>query len=145
MESTLTQNAAQNTTPNLAGKFDSMNTPSLVEFSTKEESLQYPGVFDVTPTELNQKKSQVVIIDVREPDEFTGELGHIPGAQLISLNHLAAKSEKIPKDKTVVFVCRSGGRSGKATAWALGAGWSNVFNMKGGMLLWNDLHLPTEI
>ena len=52
---------------------------------------------------------------------------------------------EIPKDKTVVFVCRSGGRSARATAHALEHGYTNVYNLKGGMILWNELHLETEV
>ncbi len=59
-------------------------------------------------------------------------------------NNLKNISLKIPKDKTVVFICRSGGRSGNATAMAKDQGFANVYNMKGGMLLWNEMGLETE-
>ena len=116
----------------------------MLNFETREENLHYHGVFDIDPKELMKKKDQVCLVDVRQAEEFTGELGHIPGAQLMVLDTLANHLKELPKDKTIVFVCRSGGRSARATALALSEGLSNVYNLKGGMLLWNELHLPTE-
>ena len=127
-------------------KLQGENMPSVqVSFDSKEENIHHAGVYDVEPKELSKKMKDVCLIDVRQPDEFTGELGHIPNAKLIVLDTLADHLDEIPKDKTVIFVCRSGGRSGRATAFALQNGYKDVYNLKGGMLLWNDLHLPTEI
>lgn len=113
-------------------------------FTSKTESPQFQGVFDIEPTELKDKLANVKIIDVRQPDEYTGDLGHIENAELIVLSTLPGSLDKIPKDKSVVFVCKSGGRSAQATAFAKQNGFSNIYNLKGGMLLWNQLHLPTS-
>ncbi len=115
-----------------------------VHFNTQRSNGQFPGVQDIDPQELMEKKSQVVVVDVRRPDEFTGELGHVPGALLMVLDTLPERLEELPKDKTVVFVCLAGGRSARATAFALEAGYTNVFNMKGGMTLWNQLSLAVD-
>lgn len=115
-----------------------------VQFRTKQSNLENPGVEDIDPKELWEQKTNVEIIDVRRPDEFTGELGHVPGAQLMVLDTLPERLSELPKDKTVVFVCRSGGRSGRATAFAKENGFTDVYNMKGGMLLWNDMKLQVE-
>jgi hydroxyacylglutathione hydrolase len=116
----------------------------MMNFESREENLHYHGVFDVDPKELVKKKDEVVVIDVRQPEEFTGELGHIPGSKLIVLDTLPEHLDELPKNKTIVFVCRSGGRSARAAAYALSEGFKDVYNLKGGMLLWNELHLPTE-
>lgn len=115
-----------------------------VQFRTKQTNPENPGVEDVDPKELWEQKTNVEIVDVRRPDEFTGELGHVPGAQLMVLDTLPERLNELPKDKTVVFVCRSGGRSGRATAFAKENGFTDVYNMKGGMLLWNDMKLQVE-
>lgn len=104
----------------------------------------YPGVIDIDPTELSSLKEKLTLIDVREPDEFVGELGHIPGSQLISLFELEDRFNEIPDQKAIVFICRSGNRSGQAAAFAKQQGLNNVYNMKGGMLLWNQLGFATE-
>jgi hydroxyacylglutathione hydrolase len=114
------------------------------QFTSKTENPHYEGVFDIGPQELKDKINEVKLIDVRQPDEYTGELGHIANSELVVLDTLPEKLDKIPKDKTVVFICRSGGRSARATAFALMNGFQSVFNLQGGMLLWNELQLPTK-
>ena len=121
------------------------NDKNFVQFETQEQNLHYPTVMDIEPMELVDKKDQVALIDVRQPDEFTSDLGHIPEAKLIVLDTLPEHIQEIPKDKTVVFICRSGGRSAKATAWAKENGFEHVYNLKGGMILWNELHFETEV
>ncbi|MEN0059261.1 MAG: rhodanese-like domain-containing protein [Bdellovibrio sp.] len=115
-----------------------------IQFETKVENPHFEGVFDVAPTELQDVRRDVVLIDVREPEEFVGELGHIAGAQLIPLNTLPEQLSTLPQDQAVVFICRSGNRSAKAAAFALMNGWSQVYNLQGGMILWNNLTLPIE-
>lgn len=115
-----------------------------VQFASKIENPHFQGVFDIAPEELAQKKADVVMIDVRQPEEYVGELGHIEGSKLVVLNTIPDNLSEIPKDKTVVFVCRSGGRSAQATAFALMQGYKEVYNMLGGMIQWNNLQLPVE-
>ena len=86
----------------------------MMNFETRENNLHYQGVVDIDPEELVKKKDQVFLVDVRQPDEFHGELGHIPGARLITLDTLSDHMDELPKNQTVVFVCRSGGRSARA-------------------------------
>jgi rhodanese-related sulfurtransferase len=124
---------------------ESVVNTAMVDFESKEENLHYQGVHDIDPKELSKKLKDVVIIDVRQKSEFKGELGHIPSAKLMVLDTLQGRLSELPADKTVIFVCRSGSRSAKATALAMEAGFKHVYNLKGGMILWNDLHLPTEV
>lgn len=119
-------------------------TEKIVEFQTKSANPFFEGVFDIAPAELQQCMGKVKMIDVRQPDEYTGELGHVPGSELMVLDTLPDHLEKLPKDQSVVFICRSGQRSAKATAYAQMNGFKHVYNMQGGMLLWNNLQLPTE-
>lgn len=119
-------------------------TGKLVQFKTKAENPHFEGVFDISPTELAEVMADVKLVDVRQPDEYVGELGHIPGAELIVLNTLPDQLQNLPKDQTVVFVCLGGGRSAKAAAYAMMNGWTHVYNMAGGMALWNNLQLPIE-
>lgn len=93
---------------------------------------------DIDPAELRSKKTQVRIIDVRRPDEWTGELGHIAEASLITLDTLPQRIGELDKNDTIVFVCKSGGRSAQATAFAKQNGFNSVYNMAGGMLAWNE-------
>lgn len=79
-------------------------------------------------------KTPPFLLDVREPAEY--QAGHIKGAVLIPLGSLPERLNDIPKDKPVVVICRSGNRSGRATAFLLGQGYKNVENLAGGMNDW---------
>ena len=115
-----------------------------VDFDSKRANPGNPQVFDIISEELCKKLEQVCIVDVRSLSEFSGELGHIPGAQLNVLDTLEAHLHELPKDKCVIFVCRSGARSARAALMAALAGLKNVYNLKGGMLRWNELGLNVE-
>ncbi len=110
-----------------------------VSFETAAHNPQLPQVQDIDAAELWKKKDSVHIVDVRRPDEYTGELGHIAGSKLIVLDTIPEHVNELPKDESIVFVCRSGMRSAQATAFALENGFEHVYNMKGGMLRWNEL------
>ena len=99
---------------------------------------------DVSPDEVNAKIDKVQLIDVRTPEEYTGELGHIANSKLVTLDTFMDHIDEIPKDRTVVFVCRSGRRSANATAIAKDHGFESVYNMKGGMMAWNEMGLNVE-
>ena len=113
-------------------------------FSTAETNPELDIVQDVSPDEVNAKATDLTIVDVRTSEEYTGELGHIAGSQLVTLDTLMDHIDNIPKEKTVVFICRSGRRSANATAIAKDNGFESVYNMKGGMMLWNEMGLATE-
>jgi rhodanese-related sulfurtransferase len=84
------------------------------------------------------------LIDVREPHEFVGELGHVPGATLVPLATVPAQAVTWDKSKLYVIVCRSGGRSGQAAQALSKLGFTRVINLVGGMLAWNQAGLKTE-
>jgi len=114
------------------------------EFKQKLPNPNYDNVFDVTPDEVKNNAQELTLIDVRQPEEYTGELGHVQNAQLVVLGEIPDQIKNIPTDKPVVFICRSGMRSAQASAYAHSLGIKNTYNMLGGMLLWNQLALPTE-
>ncbi len=84
------------------------------------------------------------IIDVRRPDEFNAELGHIQGAELMTIDDsFADRLALLPKNSNYLFVCRSGGRSARAARIAIDMGFLHVTNMVGGMLKWKEQELPS--
>lgn len=80
------------------------------------------------------------VLDVREPDEWSA--GHIPDATLIPLGQLASRLEDVPRDRTVVVVCRSGNRSAQGRDILRQAGFLSVASMAGGMNEWTAAGLP---
>lgn len=96
----------------------------------------FAGIFEIQPQWLEEHLQGVQVIDVREPVEFDGPLGHIPGARLIPLGSLTQAVQHLPKDKPIVTVCRSGARSAQAVVLLQKAGCTRVANLGGGMLRW---------
>ncbi|HEX6177260.1 MAG TPA: molybdopterin-synthase adenylyltransferase MoeB [Thermoanaerobaculia bacterium] len=89
---------------------------------------------DITAAELSQRLRDVVVIDVREPHEWSG--GHISEAKHIPLQQVPARLEEIPRDAEIVMVCRSGGRSARAQQFLMSQGYKRVKNLVGGMTAW---------
>lgn len=87
-----------------------------------------------------------LVLDVREPEEFVGALGHVRGALLVPLDLLERRLPKLAGylDREVVVVCRAGARSATACAILTKAGFARVENLDGGMLAWSDRKLPVQ-
>ena len=96
----------------------------------------FAGIWEIQPQALEEITDKVQVLDVREPAEFTGALGHIHGAKLIPLGELAARAAELPRDRPIVAVCRSGARSAQATVLLQQAGLKDAANLAGGMLRW---------
>jgi len=112
-------------------------------------SCNFSGVWEIQPTVLEhciagKRAHDIQVIDVREPAEFSDALGHIPGARLLPLSELVARSAEIDKERPVVTVCRSGARSAQATVLLQKSGFAQVANLAGGMLRWRAEALPFE-
>ncbi len=80
-----------------------------------------------------------VLVDVREKSEW--DAGHAPKAKHHPLGGLATSMTRLPQDRTVVVVCRSGNRSARATKMLTNAGFDAV-NLTGGMTAWKAAGQP---
>jgi len=120
-----------------------------------DDSLKFPdlgqlgNVRAITASELKARVdggNPPVILDVREEDEWRGELGHIHGSRVIPLRVLPQRVGELEdvKHRDLVTVCRAGIRSSTGAAILTGLGFDHVSNLKGGMLEWNDAGLPVE-
>jgi rhodanese-related sulfurtransferase len=83
---------------------------------------------------LELVESGALLLDVREDNEW--ESGRAASATHIALNDVPDHLEEFPKDRTIVCVCRSGARSGRATKFLVERGFDAV-NLEGGMLAWS--------
>ncbi len=79
------------------------------------------------------------LLDVREDDEW--HAGHASEAVHVAMGLVAERLDEIPTDRTVVCVCRVGGRSGAVAGTLADAGF-DVRNLGGGMLAWEATGLP---
>jgi glyoxylase-like metal-dependent hydrolase (beta-lactamase superfamily II)/rhodanese-related sulfurtransferase len=104
----------------------------------------FAGIWELAPQALEEVGAQVQIIDVREPEEFDGPLGHIRGARLVPLGQLAQRAGELDRSRPVVTVCRAGGRSAQAVVILQTVGFDKVANLAGGMLRWRANGHPVE-
>jgi rhodanese-related sulfurtransferase len=74
------------------------------------------------------------LIDVREPNEFSG--GHILGARNIPLTQLKTRLKEIRPDKPVYLYCQSGSRSGRAAQMLYKKGYKDLYHLQGGFKKW---------
>lgn len=83
-----------------------------------------------------------VVLDVREVSDFSK--GHIKNAQNVPMSALKSQLDSLDKhkDKPVLAYCRSGHQSGRACRMLKRSGFSNVHNLAGGILNWQDANLP---
>jgi len=93
----------------------------------------------VLPTDVSKRRSELHLLDVRETDEW--DAGHIEGAQHIPLGDLGARLDEVPRDRTVVAVCRSGSRSDRAAKGLRVSGYA-AENLEGGVTAWTRAGLP---
>jgi rhodanese-related sulfurtransferase len=91
------------------------------------------------PDEFSKRRTEFHLLDVREDDEWAA--GHIDGAQHIPLGELSARLGELPKERTIVAVCRSGGRSEAAVRGLRKLGYE-AENLEGGVNAWDRAKLP---
>lgn len=96
---------------------------------------------DLTPQQANafiDANDRVIVVDVRELYEYCDALGHIPGAlnYPYSSGELAARYEELPMHEPLLIVCRSGNRSNQAANFLDAKGFTDVYDMTGGMSNW---------
>ena len=92
--------------------------------------------------EMQEGETNALIIDVREPNEYTQI--RATGAVLLPLGQLSGRVSDLPRDRELLMMCRTGGRSQNATRYLQSQGFENVTNVHGGIVAWHNAGLPTE-
>ncbi len=96
------------------------------------------SLWDISVEDLKKLRDDgagFVLVDVREPHELEiCELGGTP----IPLGQIAERHGELDKSAHVLVLCRSGGRSAKATEFLRANGFENSWNVNGGILAWID-------
>lgn len=93
-------------------------------------------IMNATVAELSD---DAVILDVREDYEWAA--GHVDGALHIPLEQLPERLGELDPDTDLFVICRTGGRSLRATTWLTRNGYSS-FNVVGGMGAWFEADKP---
>jgi rhodanese-related sulfurtransferase len=99
------------------------------------------GVLEATQM-INHRDA--VVVDVREDKEWA--TGRIPHARHIPLGQLTSRLKELEKfkKKPIVVGCRSGHRSASACATLKKSGFEEVYNLKGGIIAWEQANMPVE-
>ncbi len=123
-------------------------------FSCKEQPLEaqktvvvsQASIEKIAPADLKTKidLDTVQLIDVRTPKEYSK--GHIANAQNINFYDadFLTQLSKLDKNKPVYLYCKSGGRSAKASKQLQNAGFSLIYDLKGGFVGWKSAGLPIK-
>ena len=89
---------------------------------------------------------RILIVDVRNPDEFVGENGHIPGARKVPFADMPLALERIVDaiDRTIAANCGFAGRSESAAQLMSEAGFRHISVIRGGLVAWREAGFPTD-
>lgn len=108
-----------------------------------------PGISAIDAVELNRRlgSNDMVVVDVRNPDEFSGPSGHIKNAISVPLPSLTDRVHELAEYRTrkVVVVCLSDKRSTQAIHTLRDAGFEELILLRGGMKEWAANHLPVAV
>jgi rhodanese-related sulfurtransferase len=116
-------------------------TPSSI-FKQEPKMTMQLHLHELTPTEVHEAlhRHDIVLIDVREPQEYVTDRIH--GALLFPLSSFDPLALPLG-ERPVVFHCGSGKRSATAVAKCIEAGVPITQHMKGGIMAWKHAHYPT--
>jgi rhodanese-related sulfurtransferase len=126
----------------LSDKKSESNTITKINES---ENINYTNV-NVQQGQEMIDRGEVFILDVRTPEEYAS--GHIKNSTLMAVqdipaNELDKKLKELPKDKKILVYCRSGRRSAAASTILVNNGFSQVYNMQGGITEWMNAGYET--
>jgi glyoxylase-like metal-dependent hydrolase (beta-lactamase superfamily II)/rhodanese-related sulfurtransferase len=107
--------------------------------------INYAGLQEIEPEWVARNLDSVYVLDVRDEAELQQGAGLIKGSQFIPLSQLRDRFTELPQDKPIVAICHAGTRSAQATVILTNAGIAQVANIRGGMLLWQQLGLPVYV
>lgn len=91
---------------------------------------------DVGTLQNRLENEDITLIDVREVEEYEG--GHIEGAVNAPLSSLNAIELPHVKDEPIYIICRSGNRSAQAAQILSDRGYTEVYDVTGGMIAWEQ-------
>jgi len=102
--------------------------------------IDYGDVTVEQAKELIEKKSSLVLLDVRTDWEF--DSGHIEGAINMPVDDLQQRHAELKPNDEILVYCRTGNRSAKAMQILKDNGYSKIYNMEGGIEAWKKAGYP---
>ena len=104
--------------------------------------LLHPEIEDYDSKQTQDEVGRgALLIDVREPHEWNA--GHLPSAHHIPMGEIPSRIAELPRDRRIIFTCRTGNRSGTIKDYMIDEhGYPNVHNHLGGIVAWQLDGLP---
>lgn len=99
---------------------------------------------DVTVEEaksLVESNVSLIIVDVRTREEY--DSGHIEGAILIPVSELESRINELSKEEELLIYCRTGNRSSNSVNILKANGYTKIFHMNDGIIVWIQAGYPT--
>ena len=88
-----------------------------------------------------QSSPNLLVVDVRTPEEFAQ--GHLQGAINIPLSNLPTQISSLDRNRPILVYCQTGHRSAQAAALLMNSGFTQVYDMDGGLDAWISAGYPT--
>ncbi len=131
---------------------EEIEAPVKPEKKTRKQirAKEAPALSNITANELYERmdsdEAPTILIDVRTPQEYKGRTGHIKNSKLMPLGELMHNFDALEqyKDEEIVIICHSGSRSMMAAQLLVRAGFKDVRNLTGGMIMWHRSGYPVE-
>ena len=99
----------------------------------------------ISPRDAFDRLQQgALLLDVRELDEVEQLICDTPNLLVMPMSDFQNNCNQLPKDKEIITVCYSGGRSFVATQLLIAYGYTQVSNLAGGIIAWQNEGLPTK-
>lgn len=117
------------------------SSPSSSRYMSPQESQSY-GVFEVSSSWVAKHGEECLLVDIRNLDDFLGEHGHIPGAELVPVSSLEQQSQEWNMETPVVLISDDTSVAAEAADMLTAMDFSQVLVMKGGMQVWHQRNLP---
>jgi rhodanese-related sulfurtransferase len=102
-----------------------------------------PGIPELSPAQFRDRwpqaprdASEVTLLDVREPAEL--ELAAVDGVLHIPMRDVPTRLAELDRDKPLVVMCHSGGRSRRVAEFLVANGFDQIFNLTGGIDAWSQ-------
>ncbi len=115
--------------------------PGIGEWQEQGKPISHLGT--LSASELKERLSRFVVLDVREPSEWKQE-GTIKGAERVFFGYLRKKVEDMERDRRIAVTCSVGNRASTAASILKQKGFVEVYNVLGGMTAWTSLGYPVK-
>jgi molybdopterin/thiamine biosynthesis adenylyltransferase/rhodanese-related sulfurtransferase len=115
------------------------------DVTAEAAALASASQWEISSVELKKRMDageKIFVLDVREPNEY--QINRISGSTLIPLGEVPRRYQELPRDVEIVTQCKMGGRSQKALDFLRTVGFTNMKNLKGGIMDWIDKVDPSQ-